>query len=72
MKKLNAQLNALLIITGLALANPVKAQDIEPPFRLVGKALKASQPEIEQNIRARSAVMRVLERRPGTQGEAQS
>lgn len=51
---------------------PVKAQDIEPPFRLVGKALKASQPEIEQNIRARSAVMRVLERRPGTQGEAES
>ncbi|MGM0570335.1 16S rRNA (cytosine(1402)-N(4))-methyltransferase RsmH [Marinobacter sp.] len=49
---------------------PVKAQDVEPPFRLVGKALKASEPEIEQNVRARSAVMRVLERRADTEGES--
>ncbi|MCK7543862.1 16S rRNA (cytosine(1402)-N(4))-methyltransferase RsmH [Marinobacter bryozoorum] len=48
---------------------PVKAQDVEPPFRLVGKALKASDPEIDQNVRARSAVMRVLERRTDAKGE---
>ena len=48
---------------------PVKAQDVEPPFRVVGKALKASDPEIEQNVRARSAVMRVLERRADAKGE---
>ncbi len=45
---------------------PVKAVDVEPPFRLVSKALKASEPEIQENVRARSAVMRVLERRDET------
>ena len=48
---------------------PVKAQDVEPPFRLVGKALKASEPEVRDNVRARSAVMRVLERRSDNRGE---
>jgi len=43
---------------------------VAPPFRLVGKALKASEPEIEENVRARSAVMRVLERRADTEGES--
>lgn len=47
---------------------PVKAEDVEPPYRLVGKALKASEPEVQDNIRARSAVMRVLERRAEDRG----
>jgi 16S rRNA (cytosine1402-N4)-methyltransferase len=49
---------------------PVTAREVAPPFRLVGKALKASEPEIEENVRARSAVMRVLERRADTEGES--
>ncbi|MFW5825409.1 MAG: 16S rRNA (cytosine(1402)-N(4))-methyltransferase RsmH [Marinobacter sp.] len=51
---------------------PVRAEEVEPPFRLVGKALKASKAEIEENVRARSAVMRVLERRAGAEGETSS
>ncbi|WP_339806635.1 16S rRNA (cytosine(1402)-N(4))-methyltransferase RsmH [uncultured Marinobacter sp.] len=42
---------------------PVTASEIETPFRLVSKALKANEQEIRDNVRARSAVMRVLERR---------
>lgn len=42
---------------------PVTADESEPPFRLASKALKASDEEIRENVRARSAVMRVLERR---------
>ncbi|MCL4148236.1 UNVERIFIED_CONTAM: hypothetical protein GTU68_002419 [Idotea baltica] len=34
----------------------------QPPLRLVGKAIKASDAEIAQNPRARSAVMRVAEK----------
>ncbi|MDO3723105.1 16S rRNA (cytosine(1402)-N(4))-methyltransferase RsmH [Marinobacter sp. chi1] len=41
---------------------PVTAEQEASAFRLVGKAMKASAGEIEENIRARSAVMRVLER----------
>lgn len=47
---------------------PVRAEEIEPPYRTVGKALKASEPEIQENIRARSAVMRILERRVEDEG----
>ena len=47
---------------------PVRAEEVEPPFRLVGKALKASEPEVQENVRARSAVMRVLERRVEDKG----
>ncbi|OEY66690.1 16S rRNA (cytosine(1402)-N(4))-methyltransferase RsmH [Marinobacter sp. X15-166B] len=45
---------------------PVTAEQTESPFRLVGKAMKASAHEIRDNVRARSAVMRVLERRAGS------
>lgn len=42
---------------------PVTASEVETPYRLVTKALKANEQEIRDNVRARSAVMRVLERR---------
>ncbi|WP_166251959.1 16S rRNA (cytosine(1402)-N(4))-methyltransferase RsmH [Marinobacter salicampi] len=45
---------------------PVTASETETPFRLVSKALKATSDEVSDNVRARSAVMRVLERRPET------
>ena len=48
---------------------PVRAEEEEPPFRTIGKALKASEPEIKDNVRARSAVMRVLERRAEAKGD---
>jgi len=41
---------------------PVTADQEQSGFRLVGKASKATEQEIEENVRARSAVMRVLER----------
>src|SRR5690554_3665871 len=41
---------------------PVTADQEQSGFRLVGKASKANEQEIEENVRARSAVMRVLER----------
>ena len=42
---------------------PVTADQMQSSFRLIGKASKASEDEIDENVRARSAVMRVLERR---------
>ncbi|WP_372964909.1 16S rRNA (cytosine(1402)-N(4))-methyltransferase RsmH [Marinobacter sp.] len=42
---------------------PVTAEQMKSSFRLIGKASKASEHEIDENVRARSAVMRVLERR---------
>ena len=45
---------------------PVTASETETPFRLVSKALKATSDEVSDNVRARSAVMRVLERRAET------
>ncbi len=41
---------------------PVFEKDIVRGFKLVGKAMKPSKAEIENNVRARSAVMRVLEK----------
>ncbi len=41
---------------------PIVPKELEPKMRLVGKAVKAGAKEIEQNPRARSAVMRVAER----------
>jgi 16S rRNA (cytosine1402-N4)-methyltransferase len=41
---------------------PVTAEQEASAFRLVGKALKADEQEVDANVRARSAVMRVLER----------
>ena len=42
---------------------PLTADQEQSGYRLVGKAFKASGQEIEDNVRARSAVMRVLERK---------
>jgi 16S rRNA (cytosine1402-N4)-methyltransferase len=47
---------------------PVRAEETESGFRLASKALKAESEEISDNVRARSAVMRVLERKPGEAG----
>ncbi len=41
---------------------PVREQDIVRSFRLVGKAIQPSDQEVAVNPRARSAVMRILER----------
>jgi 16S rRNA (cytosine1402-N4)-methyltransferase len=41
---------------------PIMADDIPLPFRLIGKAIKPSAGEIEINPRARSSVLRILER----------
>ncbi len=41
---------------------PVTADQEAPDFRLIGKASKAGADEVGENVRARSAVMRVLER----------
>lgn len=45
---------------------PVRADQAESDFRLVGKAIKAETEEVTDNVRARSAVMRILERRSRT------
>lgn len=45
---------------------PVTADQAESDFRLIGKAVKAETDEVTDNVRARSAVMRVLERRSRT------
>ncbi|PFG51744.1 16S rRNA (cytosine1402-N4)-methyltransferase [Marinobacter sp. LV10R520-4] len=42
---------------------PVTAAEESSAYRLVGKASKAASDEVSDNVRARSAVMRVLERR---------
>ncbi|MBW0148716.1 16S rRNA (cytosine(1402)-N(4))-methyltransferase RsmH [Marinobacter arenosus] len=41
---------------------PVTAEQEASAFRLIGKAAKANAEEVSDNVRARSAVMRVLER----------
>ena len=41
---------------------PIMDRDIKIPFRLVGKAIKPGAEEIEANPRARSSVLRILER----------
>lgn len=41
---------------------PVTGQMVEPAFRLIGKAARASDDEVGGNVRARSAIMRVLEK----------
>jgi 16S rRNA (cytosine1402-N4)-methyltransferase len=40
---------------------PVTADQLHPRLRLIGKAIRASEPEIRRNPRARSAVLRVAE-----------
>jgi len=45
---------------------PIRASDLpEPPFRIVGKAVRASAAEVAANPRARSATLRVAERTHG-------
>jgi 16S rRNA (cytosine1402-N4)-methyltransferase len=41
---------------------PIMAKDLQQPYRVVGKAIKPGQRELQQNPRARSSVLRVLER----------
>ncbi len=41
---------------------PIMAKDIEQPYKLVGKAIKPGKQELQENPRARSSVLRVLER----------
>lgn len=41
---------------------PIRHEDISRPFALVGKAVKPKEQELSLNNRARSAVMRVMER----------
>lgn len=41
---------------------PVQAAQITPPLRLVGKGLRPSAAEVEINVRARSATLRVAEK----------
>jgi len=41
---------------------PIMAKDLQQPYRVVGKAIKPGQQELQQNPRARSSVLRVLER----------
>ena len=43
---------------------PIRDADRNPRLRLVGKPVRASMAEIDQNPRARSAIMRVAERLP--------
>lgn len=42
---------------------PVRGVGVEPDFRLIGKAVKASAAELAVNVRSRSAIMRILERK---------
>ena len=41
---------------------PVRADAVKPAMRIVGKAIRASDDELQQNPRARSAIMRVAEK----------
>jgi 16S rRNA (cytosine1402-N4)-methyltransferase len=42
---------------------PILETDIDLPFRTIGKAIKPSTDEVSENIRSRSSVMRILERK---------
>jgi len=41
---------------------PILAKDLLQPFKLVGKAIKPSKHEVQENPRSRSSVLRVIER----------
>ncbi|HPY39638.1 MAG TPA: 16S rRNA (cytosine(1402)-N(4))-methyltransferase RsmH [Thiolinea sp.] len=41
---------------------PIQAVDITPPLRLIGKGFRPSEVEVENNVRARSATLRVAEK----------
>jgi len=42
---------------------PIMASEIETKFRKIGKAIKASKNEVENNPRSRSAILRIAEKR---------
>ena len=41
---------------------PIMQQAVQPPMRLVGKAVRANDDEVAANVRSRSAIMRIAER----------
>ncbi len=41
---------------------PLKAKDLEQPYKLVSKAIKPGKLEIQENPRSRSSILRVIER----------
>ena len=41
---------------------PIRADEYEAPIKLVGKPVKASAEEVTENIRSRSAILRIAER----------
>lgn len=41
---------------------PIRASELNPRIRLIGKAIKAGKAELDQNPRARSAVLRIVEK----------
>lgn len=41
---------------------PIMSKDLQQPYRLIGKAIKPGKHELQENPRARSSVLRVLER----------
>ena len=41
---------------------PVRADELNPRVKLIGKAIKADQDELTINPRARSAVLRIVEK----------
>jgi len=41
---------------------PIQHVEMNAKFKLIGKAIKPGEEEIEHNVRARSAIMRVAEK----------
>ncbi len=41
---------------------PIRADELNPKVKLIGKAIKASEEELARNPRARSAVLRIVEK----------
>ncbi len=41
---------------------PVRSEELKPRLKLVGKPVRASEAEVQRNVRARSAILRVAER----------
>ncbi len=41
---------------------PVTADQLQHRLRIIGKTVRASEEEVQQNIRSRSAIMRVAEK----------
>lgn len=44
---------------------PIKHSELQPKLRKIGKALKPNDAEVGQNVRARSATLRIAEKLPG-------